>query len=89
VLGFLFQQTRGFLNPDTRLVESRNSSGETPLLRAAGVGKIPVVKWLLDDGSDPFVRDVRGQNAVIILARSGHLWCLHFYCTYVRSVPTC
>jgi ankyrin repeat protein len=83
VLGFLLQQSRGHLTPEIRLVDSRNAMGETPLLRAAGMGKIPVVKALLDEGSDPFATDARGQNAVIILARTGNLWCLHYYCIYL------
>jgi hypothetical protein len=42
VMGFLIQQTRGMLNPTTRLVDSTNNAGETPLLRAMAVG-VPVV----------------------------------------------
>ena len=32
------------INSDNRLVDSRNGMGETPLLRAASTGKIPVLK---------------------------------------------
>lgn len=44
VMGFLQQQGRSRSNSENRLVDSRNGMGETPLLRAASVGKIPVLK---------------------------------------------
>ena len=43
-MGFLQQQGRSRSNSENRLVDSRNGMGETPLLRAASVGKIPVLK---------------------------------------------
>eukprot|EP01035_Chromulina_nebulosa_P019949 gene19949-25915_t len=67
VLGFINQQTRGLLTPsDLKLIDSRNLSGETPLLRSMYTGRMSVVKTLLDDGSDPFIRDNNG-NTIIIL----------------------
>lgn len=44
IIGFLVQQTRGFFADNVRLVECRNGSGETPLLRAMSVGAIPVIR---------------------------------------------
>lgn len=44
VMGFFHQQTRGYFDSETRLVDSRNDAGETPLLRAMMIGHIPVVK---------------------------------------------
>jgi hypothetical protein len=44
VLGFLQQQGRTRNNSDKRLLDSRNGAGETPLLRAASIGKIPTLK---------------------------------------------
>ncbi len=43
-MGFMLQRTRGMISPDTRLVDSRNVIGETPLLRALADGRIPVIK---------------------------------------------
>ena len=42
-----------------------------------------LMQSLLDDGSDPFFEDYQGQNAFIVLAKHGHLWCLHFYHSYI------
>lgn len=78
VMGFIYQQARGQLNSETRLVDSTNLDGETPLLRACYVGKIPIIKALLDEGSDPFRTDKFGCTVFIILAKFSHLWCLNF-----------
>ena len=44
VMSFLHQQTRMKCDPQNRLVELRNNKGETPLLRACCVGKVPSLK---------------------------------------------
>lgn len=44
VMSFLHQQTRTKNDPQNRLVELRNKKGETALLRASCVGKIPTLK---------------------------------------------
>jgi hypothetical protein len=44
VMSFLHQQTRIKCDPQNRLVELRNNRGETPLLRASCVGKVPSLK---------------------------------------------
>jgi ankyrin repeat protein len=44
VVSFFVQQTRGFFADNVRLLECRNSAGETPLLRAMTVGVIPVIR---------------------------------------------
>lgn len=44
VMGFFHQQMKGVLSPDCSLVDSRNDMGETPLLRAARIGKIAVIR---------------------------------------------
>lgn len=56
MISFFQQQTKGMATPDTRLVDATNDAGETALMRAMSVGKIPVVKTLLDELSDPFVQ---------------------------------
>ena len=43
-MSFLHQQTRVKSDPQNRLVELRNNRGETPLLRAGCVGKVPSLK---------------------------------------------
>ena len=43
-MSFLHQQTRVKCDPQNRLVELRNNRGETPLLRASCVGKVPSLK---------------------------------------------
>jgi hypothetical protein len=45
VLSFITQQTKGlFPGTDVRLVDTKNSAGETPLLKAVATGKISIVK---------------------------------------------
>ena len=44
VIGFFQQQLRGMLTPDTKLIDSRNHNGETPLLRAMSTGHMIVIK---------------------------------------------
>ena len=79
VMGFLQQQGRALVSPPhTRLVDSKNDAGETPLLRAAATGKLPSLKYLLDEGADPFAVDNKGYTIFMLLAKNGHLWCLHY-----------
>ena len=87
VLGFLQQQgrSRTFSSSSSRLVDARNQAGETPLLRAASTGKIPTLKYLLEEGSDPFATDLQGNTIFTILTRCGHLWGLHFVYTFVHD----
>lgn len=85
VMGFFNQQTRGMLTPEIRLVDSRNELGETPLLKAATKGVIVVMKALIDEGSDLFARDSAGSTIFIILVRNGHLWCLNYIHSYMKS----
>jgi hypothetical protein len=46
-------------------------------------GIIPVVKALLDEGSDPLVTDNKGNSIFTCLAKAGHLWCLNFMFTTI------
>jgi hypothetical protein len=43
-MGFFLKQGRHRNNQENRLLDSRNALGETPLLRASTVGKIPSLK---------------------------------------------
>lgn len=74
------QQSKGVVDEISkiRLTESRNLLGETALFRAMSVGSIPVVKALLEAGSDPFVFDNMGNTIFTSLAKHGQLWCLNF-----------
>ena len=87
VLGFLQQQgrSRTYASSASQLVDARNQAGETPLLRAASTGKIPTLKYLLDEGSDPFATDLQGNTIFTILTRCGHLWGLHFVYSFVHD----
>ena len=85
VLNFLNQQTKGMLNSDTKLIDALNISGETPLLRACTIGKISVVKALLDQSSDPFVQDKFGNTVFINCSKNSLLWCLHFIYEYIKA----
>jgi ankyrin repeat protein len=78
------QHTKGMLSSDVRLVDSRNEKGETPLLRAMTTGRQSVIRSLLDEGSDPFVRDKKGSTIFIVLAKYCHLWCMNFMFSTVR-----
>jgi ankyrin repeat protein len=75
IVGFLLQQTKG---DETKLVETRNLAGETPLLRAMSKGIVSVARVLLEGGSDPLVTDSSGNSIFTKLAKSGHIWCLNF-----------
>ena len=77
VMGFIYQQAKGKIG-DMRLVDSTNLEGETPVLRACYTGKIPIIKALLDEGSDPFKTDKFGSTMFHILAKTANLWCLNF-----------
>lgn len=78
VVRFLNQQTKGMLTPDCRLLESRNNNGETPILRSLSSGKISVLKFLLEESCDPFVRDNFYNTSLIAAAKHCHLWCLSY-----------
>ena len=47
VVDFIMQQTQGNFFTNQRLVDTTNSDGETPLLRAAALGKVEVIKSLM------------------------------------------
>lgn len=85
VMTFIFGQTKGFYTPEVRLVDTRNNQGETPLLKATTIGKISVVKTLLEEGSDPFVTSDSGDTAFITLAKFGHLWAFHYLFVHIRD----
>lgn len=85
VITFMFGQTKGFYTPEVRLVDTRNNLGETPLLKAATIGKISVVKAFLEEGSDPFVANDTGDTVFITLAKFGHLWAFHYLFIHIRD----
>lgn len=78
MIGFLIQQTRGYYNENTRLVDTRNNAGETPLLRAMNTGVNAVAKALVEEGSDLFAVDNMGNTIFSTLAKAGKLWCMNF-----------
>ncbi|KAF6818533.1 NACHT domain-containing protein [Colletotrichum musicola] len=52
-------------------VNSRNGSGETPLLMASRSGTAGMVTRLLELGADPNVADVHGNTPLLMASRSG------------------
>lgn len=78
VVSFLLQQTKGQLEDGTSVLNAKNNYGETPLLRSVHMGQIPVIKLLIDEGSNPFETDTGGNTIIMTLAKQNHLWCLNF-----------
>lgn len=52
--------------------EQSDWSSETPLMKAAYYGKLPAVKYLLDNGADVKARDSRGNTALLHAAWGGY-----------------
>ncbi|CAM9839160.1 unnamed protein product, partial [Phaeothamnion confervicola] len=56
-------------------VDVRNYAGETPALRAAVAGHVPVLRFLLADcGANLFATDANRNTVLHNAARSGRLW---------------
>lgn len=85
VMAFFHQQLRGMLTPEIRLVDSVNNAGETPLLRAMSTGQMTVIKALLDEKSNPLVRDNNGNNVLINCAKNCQFWCLNYMYDYIKN----
>lgn len=83
-LGFILQQTRGILNSGTKLVESVNNLGETALLRSMAAASPTIVKTLLDEQSDPLIRDKKGNTVFSICAKAKQLWCINMMYEHIR-----
>ena len=47
------------------------------------MGKISVLKALLEEGSDPLARDIIGTTVFLNLAKGGHLWALHYVYSHI------
>lgn len=77
-LGFIFQQTRGMFDSNTKLVDSRNLSGETALMRAMVTASPTIIKTLLSENSDPLARDKKGNTVFSVCAKAKQLWCMNF-----------
>ena len=83
-LGFLLQQTRGMLDANTRLVDSVNTAGETALLRAMVTATPSIIKTLLDEGSDPLIKDKKGNTIFSVCAKATQLWCMNMLYEHIR-----
>lgn len=83
MIGFFLQQTRGFFADNVKLLDCRNMSGETPLLRSMTTGNISVIKMLLEEKADPFCIDHQGNSVFTILCKGGLLWAIHFMFNYI------
>jgi len=54
-------------------LDSRNSTGVTPLLLAAGNGHVEVVRLLLGKNAKPNIQDEDGASPLLLAARKGHV----------------
>ena len=73
------------LQDSPHLLDSRDSQGFTPLLRAASAGRWDAVKALLAAGADPWRRDQRGKVALHHAAAGNSCACMSlegFYPVY-------
>jgi hypothetical protein len=78
VVDFIFQQTGGKDATGAKLIDSRNSDMETPLLRAATIGNMNMLKTLIRYGADLGSVDDNKNTVISNLSKSGHLWAIHF-----------
>ena len=53
---------------------------------AASAGHIPVIKALLDEGSDVMAKDLIGSTVLSLLAKGGHLWALYYVFIWIKYV---
>lgn len=60
------------LGKDKKLVDIKNDTDETPLMRAAAHGRFPMVKTLTDKGADVKAKDVEGNTALHHAIMGGH-----------------
>lgn len=85
-VGFILQQTRGMLDANTRLVDSINNSGETALMRAMVTASPTIIKTLLDEKSDVFIRDKKGNTVFSVCAKAKQLWCMNMLFEHIRYI---
>ena len=77
VIDFIMQQTGGHAD-GYKIIDSRNDDEETPIIRAATRGVLPVIKCLIRYGANLGAMDTNKNTIVSNASRGGHLWCLHF-----------
>jgi len=63
---------RHYLLNITGTLEWVDFTGQTPFIRAARAGDIPVMRLLLDHGADPYIETFEGTNA--LMAAAGINW---------------
>jgi len=56
-------------------VNERDDSGSTPAHKACGNGKIPVLKWLIEEGANMLLLNNAGETPRDVACRFGHLAC--------------
>ncbi|KAJ0410872.1 hypothetical protein ATCC90586_007908 [Pythium insidiosum] len=78
IVHFLLQQTQAAGRTLADVMDARNATGETPLIRAAHVGNLRVVDALVKMAQvDLLAADKEGKTAMHHAASEGHLWVLH------------
>ncbi|VDK79532.1 unnamed protein product [Litomosoides sigmodontis] len=56
---------------DSRLLNTRNDKGQTPLHRATEHNAVQCVRYLLKYGADPLIRDNRGWDSLMVAIQQG------------------
>ena len=61
------------LDTEPRALTRGDAQGMTPLMWAAWIGHVPLLRRLLERGADAAARDSRGATALMLAAERGHL----------------
>ncbi|GMH53588.1 hypothetical protein TL16_g01484 [Triparma laevis f. inornata] len=78
VLDFIMQQTGGYDSKKNKLIDTRNSDEETPLIRASTKGNMNMIKALIRYGADLGAMDTNNNTIIMNASKNGHLWIVHF-----------
>lgn len=77
---------KAFLKTKVTTGKVVNSEGITPVMYAASLGRIEIMKFFLDHGCNPHHRSRKGETALEFAAKSGHDECVELLRTYMSKV---